>query len=35
MNSERILKEVLYLVLQENLGDFDIAVEDIKINLKK
>lgn len=35
MNSERISNEVLYMVLQENLGDFDIAVEDIKRNLKK
>lgn len=32
---ERISKEVLYMVLQENLGDFDIAIEDIKRNLKK
>lgn len=32
---ERISKEVLYMVLQENLGDFDIAIEDIKRNIKK
>lgn len=32
---ERISNEVLYMVLQENLGDFDISVEDIKRNLKK
>ena len=32
---ERISKEVLYMVLQENLGDFDIAIQDIKRNIKK
>ena len=32
---ENVTKEELYKILQENLGDFDIAIEDIKRNLKK
>ncbi len=32
---ENVTKEEVYKILQENLGDFDIAIEDIKRNLKK
>ena len=31
---ERISKEVLYMVISENLSDFDIAIEDLKRNMK-
>lgn len=31
---ERISKEVLYMVINENLSDFDIAIDDIKRNMK-
>lgn len=31
---ERISKEVLYMVINENLKDFDIAINDIKRNIK-
>ena len=31
---DRISKEVLYMVINENLVDFDIAIEDFKRNIK-
>ena len=31
---ERISKEVLYMVLEKNLGDFDIAIKDIQKSIK-
>ena len=31
---ERISKEVLYMVISENLSDFDITIEDLKRNMK-
>lgn len=34
LDYERISKEVLYNVLQDNLTDFDIAIKDIKRNIK-
>ena len=32
---EKISKEDIYKVINENLSDFDIAIEDFKRNIKK